>query len=107
MVQVLVNILINATHVMPHGGQIDVSIEAIADTLYLKIHDYGPGIPKNIMDKIFDPFFTTKGDHGTGIGLAICREIIEIEHAGKITATNHSSKGAEFIIELPLKSEGT
>ncbi len=102
IVQVLVNILINATHVMPRGGQIDVSIAVLGQTVQLRIHDYGPGIPKDVMDKIFDPFFTTKGEKGTGVGLAICREIIEIEHAGRITANNHVSKGAEFVIELPI-----
>lgn len=106
LVQVLVNILINMTHVMPHGGQIDVSFEVIRDSVNLKIRDYGPGIPKDILPKIFDAFFTTKGDKGTGLGLSICKEIVEIEHGGSITAYNHPIKGAEFLIELPLKPPG-
>lgn len=101
MVQVLVNLFINATHVMPHGGQIDVSIEQIGNNVHLKVRDYGPGITQDVLNKIFEPFFTTKGDKGTGLGLAICKEIIEIEHGGHLSAGNHPGKGAEFRIELP------
>lgn len=103
LVQVLVNILINATHAMPNGGQIDVAMETLGELVELRIRDYGPGIPQGQEEQIFEPFFSTKGDKGTGLGLAICKEIIEIEHAGSLKARNHPAKGAEFVIQLPLQ----
>lgn len=102
LVQVFVNIIINALHAMGNGGQIDFSVTEIGNWVEVKIRDYGPGIPKEHLEKIMSPFFTTKGTKGTGLGLAISREIIEIEHAGKIIVQNNPHKGAEFIIRLPL-----
>jgi signal transduction histidine kinase len=115
IVQVLINVLINACHVMPTSGQIDLSIVDIAKLpnnngetgVRVLVRDHGPGIPDKNLDKVMNPFFTTKGNKGTGLGLPICREIIEGEHGGVFKLENHPSKGVQVTIQLPLKPEGS
>lgn len=105
LVQVFMNVFINATHVMPDGGQIDLSISKLNHWIEVRVRDYGPGIPNDILHLVCEPMFTTKGDKGTGLGLAICREIIEIEHSGEFTIGNHQTKGAEVIIRIPTDKQ--
>ncbi|GIL16849.1 MAG: hypothetical protein BroJett040_06000 [Oligoflexia bacterium] len=102
LTQVFVNLIINSIYVMKNSsGQIDFSIAKTPSAVEVKVRDYGPGIPEDIIDRVTEPFFTTKGNDGTGLGLAICKEIIEIEHEGKFTIKNHPIKGVEITIELP------
>jgi signal transduction histidine kinase len=63
------------------------------------VEDSGPGIDQNNVDKIFDPFFTTKRQ-GMGLGLSICRSIVEA-HGGKLTVANGNSEGAIVQIVIP------
>lgn len=109
LVQVFINLFINSSHVMPSSGQIDISVTQTAEQpqswVEIRLRDYGPGIPENILPYVMDPFFTTKGDQGTGLGLAICKEIIEVEHLGTFTITNHPAKGLEILIRLPTSQE--
>ncbi|MFK8137113.1 MAG: ATP-binding protein [Bdellovibrionales bacterium] len=103
--QVLVNLVINATHAMPHGGQMDISIVKKPDKFQIIIRDYGIGIPDEILEKVTESFFSTKGEKGTGLGLAICKEIIEIEHNGKLKLSNHEMRGLEVTLEVPIKGD--
>ncbi|MGO4766162.1 ATP-binding protein [Cupriavidus sp. 2KB_3] len=64
------------------------------------VHDSRTGIKPEIVNRIFDPFFTTKPD-GMGMGLSICRSIIEA-HGGRVWASNHTGPGASFQFSLPL-----
>jgi C4-dicarboxylate-specific signal transduction histidine kinase len=105
LVQVYVNLLINAMHAMGSSGQIDLSVVEIAGKIEVKFRDYGPGVDKKIVDKICEPFFTTKGENGTGLGLSISKEIIETDHDGKFTVANHEIKGLEVTIHFPVKEE--
>jgi signal transduction histidine kinase len=111
LVQVFINVLINACHAMPNSGQIDLSIinnSNKTDEDYgakILIRDHGPGIPEHELPKVMNPFYTTKGNKGTGLGLPICREIIEMEHKGHFEITNHPSKGIQVNILLPFKQE--
>lgn len=111
ILQVLVNLMINSIHAMGSPGQIDISVRKTDTTAEICLRDYGPGIPKEILDKVREPFFTTKGDKGSGLGLAICTEIVEMEHQGHFTIKNHGIKGLEVTLSLPLteevQSEGT
>lgn len=103
LIQVFINITINAIHAMGNGGQIDYSISNIDNKwAEIIIRDYGPGIPAEIIDRITEPFFTTKGAKGTGLGLAISKDIIEVEHGGELKITNNPHKGAEFVLRLPV-----
>jgi signal transduction histidine kinase len=99
--QVLLNILINASHSMEGKGEITVSIEQRENYAEVKISDTGDGIPDDIIGKIFDPFFTTK-KQGMGLGLAIAHQVME-GHNGSISAANNTDEGATFILRFPLK----
>lgn len=84
VVQVLVNLVENACHAAGQGGWIDISTEASADTIHLRVRDSGPGVPDDMRDKIFQPFFTTKAPgEGTGLGLPVSRRILE-QHGGRL-----------------------
>jgi signal transduction histidine kinase len=108
--QVLLNLLINARQAMPKGGLLVVrlSLDAAADTIDLMVRDTGSGIPPETLRKIFDPFFTTKsgpdatGKGGTGLGLAMCRDIIESHH-GRIRVDSTPGRGTAFTLKLPTK----
>ena len=71
------------------------------NTPIVKITDSGPGIPQNIIDKIFDPFFTTKRQgEGSGLGLDICKKIIQ-KHHGSISVESQPGR-TTFTIEFPI-----
>ncbi len=107
--QVLLNLLINARQAMPNGGNLVVRIQYDQDAnmVDLIIRDYGTGIPQDVLPHIFEPFFSTKtgpdesGKGGTGLGLSLCREIIE-DHSGKIQVKSTVGKGTMFTIKLPV-----
>jgi two-component system sensor kinase FixL len=102
--QVIVNLLVNSIQAIGQAGsperriRIDTEPDE-AETLTLSIHDSGPGIALDNLDRIFDSFFTTKTD-GMGIGLAVCQSIITA-HGGSIVASNHPDGGACFRFSLP------
>ncbi|MBI5418942.1 MAG: HAMP domain-containing protein [Deltaproteobacteria bacterium] len=107
--QVLVNIVMNAIAAMPSGGRLEFSHAEDGSSLTLIIADTGEGIPEENHGRIFEPFFTTKGNgKGTGLGLAVCRKIVE-QHDGKISVSSRPGEGAKFFITLPrpLLMEGT
>jgi PAS domain S-box-containing protein len=115
--QALLNILLNAIHAMPAGGELIIKTTHFrnkreeflispenenfkAEWILIRISDNGPGIPSSIIDKIFDPFYTNKKG-GTGLGLSITQNIIS-EHKGKIKVSNSKFGGAVFSIYLPV-----
>lgn len=106
--QVLVNLLINARQAMPDGGRLILKIEpdAAAKTVNMTIRDFGCGIPADKLRKIFDSFYTTKkgpdesGKGGTGLGLSLCKRIIE-RHHGKVRVESAVGKGTSFTLKFP------
>jgi signal transduction histidine kinase len=100
--QVELNLLLNALDELPHGGTIHVSLfpEASHDTLRLAIRDTGRGFTADALARVFEPFATDK-ETGTGLGLTICRRIVEA-HGGEIRAANAPAGGALFTIRLPM-----
>lgn len=108
--QILVNLLINARQAMPRGGRIQVEVrENIRSGMAeISISDTGVGIPPEQLRLIFEAFFTTKepdenGHGGTGLGLSVCRQIIE-QHHGRIRVESVVGKGSKFIVKLPLQA---
>jgi two-component system, NtrC family, sensor kinase len=102
LVQVFVNLLMNAADAMAGKGTIVVSCLEEKGKVLLTVVDEGPGIPKENRRKVFDPFFTTKPvGQGTGLGLPVCRSIIE-SFAGTLElAPGKDGEGAKFVITLP------
>ena len=102
--QVFLNIINNAINVEQKEGEIIVFLEKQDDnTVLVRITDDGPGIPSNIKDKVFTKF-VTGSKSGTGLGLYICKNIIE-KHGGKIWAENNKNKGANFNFTIPITSK--
>lgn len=111
--QVIHNMIINADHAMPGGGNIDMQCEIVSvsnstrlplsagDYLRLSIRDGGIGIPSEHLSKIFDPYFTTK-QKGSGLGLAMSYSIIR-KHDGHIHVESETGKGTIFQLYLPAK----
>ncbi|MGB4497369.1 MAG: ATP-binding protein [Methylococcaceae bacterium] len=102
--QVLVNLIENAIKYTPSSSPIDINASYTKELLTLSISDYGSGIPNSLEDKIFDKFYRVENEStqsGVGLGLALCRSIIEA-HRGTIQAKNINGKGAAFFIRLPL-----
>jgi signal transduction histidine kinase len=104
--QVILNLVHNALEAMDgvqdRTGVLRVRTEARGgDAIVVTVQDSGPGIDGEKLDKVFDAFFTTKRN-GMGLGLAICRMIIE-RHGGQLTASSDGKSGALFNIVLPIK----
>jgi signal transduction histidine kinase len=106
--QVLVNIVTNAHHALRKSPAAErmISITTRSDRaleqVHLEVSDTGPGIPAEIHAKIFEPFFTTKPPgQGTGLGLSLCRGLVE-EHGGVITVASEPGRGTTFQITLPV-----
>ena len=105
--QVLLNLLLNAREAVAgggHGQSISIRAERYDDQLRLEVADTGVGIAPEDIDRIFEPFFTTKGDRGTGLGLAVCRQIVE-SLGGRLTVRSQERKGTCFTVSLPVDVE--
>ncbi|MBL9092659.1 MAG: sensor histidine kinase KdpD [Planctomycetaceae bacterium] len=100
--QLLLNLLDNALKFSPPGAPIELSAEPQGAMLAVTVADRGPGIPPGSERKIFDKFFRLEGQSqtGSGIGLAICRGIVEL-HGGTIVAENRPGGGAQFRFTIP------
>ena len=100
--QVLVNLIRNGVEAMDSAAGdrvLGIRVRRMGDVVQSEVSDRGPGI--EFPDKVFEPFFTTKG-HGMGMGLAICRSIIE-SHGGRLWAETNEPHGATFIFTLPVE----
>jgi len=106
LLQVMINLVSNALHSFgPRPAAenlLEVSVWREDARACFTLRDNGCGIPAAIRDKIFEPFFTTKPiGEGTGLGLGICRSIVE-QHGGSIGVESEPGAGSQFRIELPI-----
>jgi signal transduction histidine kinase len=109
--QVLLNLLINARQAMPDGGTVRVhlGLDAAGRRAELRVADGGVGIAPGDLRRIFEPFYSTKtapdaaGQGGTGLGLAVCRDIVEAHH-GRLRAESRLGQGSTFTLILPACS---
>jgi signal transduction histidine kinase len=102
MNQVFLNLIKNALLALPQsGGAIWVGTRRLNDEIEVSIADNGCGIAPENLERVFDPFFTTREPgRGTGLGLALCRRIVE-EHGGTLTLTSVVGEGTRAILRLP------
>jgi PAS domain S-box-containing protein len=118
ILQALLNILNNGKDILAKNVEdeerrfIFVTTEIIDETIQIKIKDNAGGVPEEIINRIFEPYFTTKGENdGTGLGLHMCRQIVE-DSLGTVRVNNEEYqyngslyKGAEFVISFPIIHE--
>lgn len=102
--QVLINLMVNAMEAMvdcrPEERVLSLSTRRTESAILVSISDTGPGVSADVSGRIFEPFFTTK-ETGTGIGLSICRTIVEF-HGSQLSMVQTVGRGATFEFELPL-----
>ncbi|MGB4521092.1 MAG: ATP-binding protein, partial [Candidatus Omnitrophota bacterium] len=97
--EVIFNLVINAIQSMPGGGRLTLVTKKEENNLRIEVVDTGSGIPKENMNHLFTPFFTTKSN-GLGVGLFVCKEVVELHH-GRIEIDTELNKGSTFIVILP------
>ena len=106
LVQVFLNLILNAmdaTDATEEGGTIEIRSSLEADHLRIEVRDDGHGIPADCLKRVFQPYFTTK-ETGTGLGLFVCRNIVE-QNGGRIDLTETSPRGTTFTVWLPTPKE--
>jgi signal transduction histidine kinase len=106
LIQVFLNIILNAAHAMNGCGTLGVRANAVGETVEITFSNDGPPIPSDHLPHIFEPFYTTHPE-GTGLGLSISHAILQ-RHKGTIRAENQPRRqGVTFTITLPFAEEGT
>jgi PAS domain S-box-containing protein len=98
MMRTLTNLVINAIQAMPKRGKLTIRTRNRGDSIFLTVEDTGVGIPRKNLTKIFNPFFTTKAK-GQGLGLAVCKRLVEAQ-GGTITVKSKPRKGSAITIKL-------
>ena len=102
--QVLINVLLNAAQAISGNGIVCIRLHANDERAVLSVDDDGPGISSEDFEAVFEPFFSTKAHgEGTGLGLAVCRKLIN-DHGGDIHITASPLGGARLTIMLPISS---
>ena len=102
--QVFTNLIQNALQAMETGGKLTIRVNLKDNFIRITFEDTGPGIPVEKLSDIFEAFYTTKKE-GTGLGLNICKRIIQ-EHSGKISVESKMGEGTKFVIDLPEHGNG-
>ena len=105
--QVLINLMRNAREAMQQGERREMAVDAhtlSSEFVEITVSDTGPGIADEVVDRLFQPFVTTKAS-GMGVGLSICRTIIEA-HGGRLTVERNAAGGATFRLTLATAPEG-
>lgn len=99
--QALLGLLANAVQAAGPGGEVQVCACARGDSVELAVEDSGPGVPPSLRERIFEPFFTTR-PQGTGLGLAVVRQIVEA-HGGVLQVGERVGGGARFAMRFPVE----
>ena len=107
IMQVLINLINNAVKNTPPGSEISIESRQVGNEAVITVRDNGPGIPDDVKPHIFEMFYTGQnrvadGRRGLGLGLALCRSIVESHH-GRIVLTDNDPTGCCFTVSLPMK----
>ena len=110
MEQILGNLLSNALRYTPAGGRIAITLDCSSGMVELSVHDSGPGIPPDSLAHLFERFYRgdrarNRSEGGSGLGLAIAQQLARA-HSGTLSAANHPTGGAMFILRLPFAERG-
>jgi signal transduction histidine kinase len=101
LVQVLLNLLLNAADACGQKGHVVVRAVSRDGVVSMSVEDDGPGVDGSVQERLFEPFVTTKDvGKGTGLGLAVCRGLVEAV-GGAITLDTSTERGARFVVDLP------
>ncbi len=98
--RLMANLIKNASEAMPEGGILTLDTDLLEGEITLKLSDTGCGVPADILPKLFEPFVTHGKSHGTGLGMAIAKSIVEA-HGGRITVSSVAGNGTTVEIRLP------
>lgn len=102
--QIFMNLILNAAQAIPGAGTITIRTRACHDRVEVEVEDTGVGIPEAERARIFDPGFTTRGGRvGMGLGLSICRQIVD-DHGGEIEVRSEPGRGSTFLVSLPARA---
>ncbi|OEZ99956.1 sensor histidine kinase [Duganella sp. HH101] len=106
--QVVMNLVVNAAHALgPGRGRITLRTGAGDDAVWFSVSDTGSGIAPDHLERLFEPFFTTKpAGHGTGLGLALVRDIVH-KHGGRIEVSSELGRGTSFRVVLPQRRDAS
>lgn len=110
--RVIVNLLSNAVKYTPEGGRIVASVDSdnLTGSIVLAVEDTGMGIPPDRLEKVFEKFYRIENyermARGTGLGLNLCRHIVESLHAGQIGVESELGRGSKFWISVPMRHAG-
>jgi signal transduction histidine kinase len=105
LMQVILNLVMNAADAVGAGGKVRVAAQKSGLGVRLSIEDDGPGVDPRVEAQLFEPFVTTKEvGKGTGLGLAVCRGLVEAA-GGSIALDKEFGRGARFVIELPVDAD--
>ena len=99
IMQVLLNLVLNALSFVTPGGTVAVSTHRDEDSVWVSVVDDGPGVPEELRERIFDPFFSRR-EGGIGLGLTIVQQIVQV-HGGEISVGESAWGGAAFNIRFP------
>ena len=107
IMQVLINLINNAVKNTPPGSEIGIESRQAGGEAVVTVRDNGPGIPDGVKEHVFEMFYTGQnkvadGRRSLGLGLALCRSIVEAHH-GRITLTDNEPSGCCFTVYLPMK----
>ncbi|WP_172649481.1 sensor histidine kinase [Thiolapillus brandeum] len=102
----MLNLVQNAFHAMPEGGELQVHVECLDGQVLVRISDTGVGIAEDELPYIFMPFFSRRADgvHGTGLGLSISKTIVKA-YGGTLSVTSRVGQGSSFLVSLPEATE--
>lgn len=104
--QALLNVVLNAVQAMPQGGVLTVGARRLRDSVTVDVRDTGVGMDRATLRRAFEPFFTTRA-RGTGLGLAVVREVME-HHGARVRVTSRPGRGTTVRLTFPLlQGEGS